>query len=117
MQVTALIVFISVAIVGTTMLIGKRKGIRIPPLIVRAHGIFALFAVLLLLVGNIGSWINDHDNSWAWIALALLSGVVSGAYLLFKKLLKGRRKPMFVLYAHGIFASLSIAALSYALML
>lgn len=115
MQVTALIVFLSVAFVGATMLVGRRKGIRIPPLLIRSHGIFAVLGLLILLVGAVGSWVNGDDNTWTWVSLALLSSVVSGAYLLFKKLLKGRRKPIFVLYAHGLFACISIGVLMYAL--
>lgn len=115
MQVTALIIFIVVAMVGAAMLMRKRNGLRVPPFIVRSHGIFASLAVLLLLAGVFESWVDGNDHSWTWISAALLSGVVVGAYLLFRKLLKGRRKPMLILYLHGIFASISIGVLVYAM--
>jgi|TARA_R110001599_G_C12264650_1_gene660748 drug/metabolite transporter (DMT)-like permease len=115
MQVTALIIFIVVAMVGSAMLMRKRKGLRIPPFIIRSHGVFAILGVLLLLIGVFESWLGGVDNSWTWVSAALLSGVVAGGYLLFGKLLKGRRKPISILYLHGIFACISISTLLYAL--
>jgi len=117
MQIIALIVFMVVAMVGAAMLMRKRKGLRVPPFIVRSHGVFAIVAVLLLLVGVFEIWADGNDNSWTWISAALLAGVVAGAYLLFRKLLKGSRKPILILYLHGLFASISIGTLLYALVI
>lgn len=115
MQVIALIVFVLVAIVGTLMLMRKRKGLHVPPFIVRSHGVFASIGALLLVIGVFESWLEGSDNGWSWASAALLISVVTGAYLLFRKLLKGRRKPLVILYLHGLFACFSISALLYAL--
>lgn len=115
MQVTALIVLITIALVGTAMLMRRRKGLHVPPFIVRSHGVFAILASLLLLIAAFNSWVDGSDNSWTWISAALVSGVMAGAYLLFRKLLAGRRKPVLVLYLHGIFACISIGTFLYSL--
>ena len=117
MQSTALIIFIVVAMVGSVMLMRKRKGLRGPPLIVRSHGIFAILGVLLLLVGVLESWMDGSDHQWTWFAAALLSSVAAGTYLLFRKILKGSRKPILILYLHGAFACISISTLLYALVI
>jgi len=104
-----------IAMVGTAMLIRRRKGLHVPPFIVRSHGVFAILATLLLLVAAVSSWIDGLDNTWTWISAALVSSVLAGAYLLFRKLLAGRRKPILVLYAHSIFAFISISTILYSL--
>ena len=115
MQITALLSLIVVAIVGIAMLLRRRKGLHIPAFIVRSHGLFAALATLLLLVAAYSSWLDDLDNTWTWISAALVSSVLAGAYLLFRKLLAGRRKPMLILYLHGIFACISIGTFMYSL--
>lgn len=115
MQLIALIIFVLAAIVGTLMLMRKRKGLHVSPFIVRSHGIFAAVGTLLLVIGVFESWLEGRDNDWTWVSMALLMSVVAGAYLLFGKLLRGRRKPLLILYLHGLFACFSISALLFAL--
>ena len=115
MQISALVVLIVIALVGTAMLLRRRKGLHVPPLIVKFHGFFAILVALLLLVSAVSSWIDGTDNTWTWISAILVSSVMAGAYLLFRKLLAGRRKPMLILYLHGIFACISIGTFMYSL--
>ena len=113
MQLLALIMFVLVASFGS-YLFNRRRGKKpVGAWMAPLHGIAGVTGFLILLAGIIIETWND----WSLIALTMFAGLLSGAFIIFRKLMKGRSKPLLLIAGHGAFAIACIGVLMYSLIL
>lgn len=113
MQILALTLFVMVACFGLYLFIQKKDQQNVSHWMAPMHGLAAMVGLILLVSGVVTEAVND----WSLIALAMFTGLISGAFLLFRKLLKGRPKPLYLIAGHATFAVACIGVLLYSLLI
>lgn len=113
MYMSALLVLCVVALFGGYILLRRTQKKPARRWMALGHGMGAVVGLVVLVVGVLELYFDDALNSWVLLGFALISGVVFGGFLLFEKLLKGKRKPVFILATHGVLAVVSLAVLAY----
>lgn len=113
MHLFALFMLCMVALFGTFILLRRKKARPVKRWMIVGHGLGALVGLVFLLFGVFELYSESTLNEWNLIGLALIASVVFGGFLLFEKLLKGRKKPLLVQAIHGVFAVAALVVLTY----
>ena len=117
MFTVSLFAFIGVASFGAYMLKKRARKDSVRRWMINAHGAGAVGAAFLLMYALYESDSMGHFNEWNWIAAALLSSVVVGAYYLFRVLLKRNKIPLTFQFIHGLIAIFSVLVLAYSIII
>ncbi|KZY32339.1 MULTISPECIES: hypothetical protein [unclassified Oleiphilus] len=117
MLVLSLLALIGVAGFGSFLLKNRIQKRAIRKWMITVHGLAASGASVLLILGLYDAHSADTTNSWNWVGLVLTLGVVIGSYQLFRKVLKGRSKPLILQCLHGVFAASAICVLAYSMII
>ena len=106
----AFLLFAGVAAGGVTMVALRSRG-GIPPLIRRGHALTAVVALALLLYAAL-----TDGRPAVWLATGIFAAGLTGGYLLFGVMYKGKRTSGLMIAAHASLGAAGLAVLGYALL-
>jgi|TARA_R110002167_G_scaffold13128_2_gene55381 hypothetical protein len=113
MQVLALLVFVTVAFFGLYLVDRRRSNRKVNRFMIGSHGVAGCIGLLLLFVGQF----KGNGSGWGWISVGLFSLLLIFGFLVFGKWFKHRKTPSLIIAAHGVFATICIAILTYSLIM